>query len=76
MPPKVNKVSAPQWQHSVAVFAFEARSSNQNATAVSVQDANICIEVDTTRDPVRSASINLKVTITALQIPALLRKTR
>ena len=57
MPPKV---SVPQWQRSVAVFAFEARSSNRDATAVSVQDANMCIEVDTARDPVRSASIDLQ----------------
>ena len=56
----MNKVSVPQWQRSVAVFAFKARSSNRDATAVSVQDANICIEVDTARDPVRSASIDLQ----------------
>ena len=60
MPPKVNKVSVPQWQRSVAVFALEGRSSNRDATAVSVQDTNTCIEVDTARDPVRSATIDRK----------------
>ncbi|KAL5509613.1 hypothetical protein EMCRGX_G005007 [Ephydatia muelleri] len=45
---------------SLSVFGFEARSSNRDATAVSVQDANICIEVDTARDPVRGASIDLQ----------------